>query len=80
MVKPNHLMRRYNMRTIKLYTLSVAAGLLLGGVAHADDSALFGRGGYAGESMQRSVDAPRERTVELSASVKRAGALAIAAV
>jgi hypothetical protein len=45
------------MRTIKLYTLSAAAGLLLAGVAHADDSALFGRGGYAGESMHRSVDA-----------------------
>jgi hypothetical protein len=47
------------MRTIKLYTLSAATGLLLAGVAHADDSALFGRGGYAGESMHRSVDAPR---------------------
>lgn len=47
------------MRTIKLYTLSAAAGLLLAGVAHADDSALFGRGGYAGESMHRSVEAPR---------------------
>jgi hypothetical protein len=47
------------MRTIKLYTLSAAAGLLLAGVAHADDSALFARGGYAGESIHRSVDAPR---------------------
>jgi hypothetical protein len=47
------------MRTIKLYTLSAAAGLLLAGVAHADDSTLFARGGYAGESMHRSVDAPR---------------------
>ena len=50
------------MRTIKLYTLSAVAGLLLGGVAHADDSALFGRGGYAGESTQRNVDAPRGLT------------------
>lgn len=47
------------MRTIKLYTLSAAAGLLLAGVAHADDSALFARGGYASESIHRSVDAPR---------------------
>jgi hypothetical protein len=47
------------MRIIKLYTLSAAAGLLLAGVAHADDSALFARGGYAGESIHRSVDAPR---------------------
>ena len=39
------------MRTIKLYTLSAAAGLLLAGVAHADDSALFARGGYAAESQ-----------------------------
>lgn len=54
------------MRTIKLYTLSATAALLLAGVAHADDSALFGRGGYAGESMRRSVDAPRglARTAE----------------
>jgi hypothetical protein len=47
------------MRTIKLYTLSAAAGLLLAGVAHADDSALFARGGYAGQSTHRSIDAPR---------------------
>jgi hypothetical protein len=47
------------MRTIKLYTLSAAAGLLLAGVAHADDSALFARGGYAGENIHRSVDVPR---------------------
>jgi hypothetical protein len=47
------------MRTIKLYALSAAAGLLLAGVAHADDSALFARGGYAGQSMHRSADAPR---------------------
>jgi hypothetical protein len=55
------------MRTIKLYTLSAAAGLLLAGVANADESALFARGGYAGESMHRSVDAPREpvRNAEL---------------
>jgi hypothetical protein len=46
------------MRTIKLYTLSAAAGLLLAGGAHADDSPLFARGGYAGESIHRSVDAP----------------------
>ena len=47
------------MRTIKLYTLSAVAGFLLAGVAHADDSALFARGGYAGESIHRSVDVPR---------------------
>ena len=47
------------MRTFKLYTLSTAAALLLAGVAHADDSALFGQGGYAGQSMQRSANTPR---------------------
>ena len=47
------------MRTMKLYTVSAAAGLLLAGVAHADDSALFARGGYAGQSIHRSVDAPQ---------------------
>ena len=47
------------MRTFKLYTLSTAAALLLAGVAHADDSALFGQGGYAGQSTQRSVQAPK---------------------
>jgi hypothetical protein len=47
------------MRTIKLYTLSATAGLLLAGVAHADDSALFGQGGYAAQSMHSSVAAPR---------------------
>ena len=47
------------MRTIKLYTLSAAAGFLLAGGAHADDSALFARGGYAGQSIHRNVDAPR---------------------
>jgi hypothetical protein len=46
------------MRTFKLYTLAATAGLLLAGVAHADDSALFGRGGYAGQSTHRSVDVP----------------------
>jgi hypothetical protein len=47
------------MRTFKLYTLSTAAALLLAGVAHADDSALFGQGGYAGQSTHRSADTPR---------------------
>ena len=48
------------MRTFKLYTLTTVAALLLAGVAHADDSALFGQGGYAGQSMQRTAaEAPR---------------------
>jgi hypothetical protein len=47
------------MRTFKLYTLSTAAALLLAGVAHADDSALFGQGGYAGQSTQRTAAAQR---------------------
>jgi hypothetical protein len=47
------------MRTFKLYTLSTTAALLLAGVAHADDSALFGQGGYAGQSTQRTVETPR---------------------
>ena len=47
------------MRTMKLYTLSAAASLLLAGVAHADDSVLFARGGYAGESIHRNADAPQ---------------------
>lgn len=47
------------MRTFKLYTLSTAAALLLAGVAHADNSVLFGQGGYAGQSTQHTVETPR---------------------
>ena len=47
------------MRTFKLYTLSTAAALLLAGVAHADDSVLFGQGGYAGQNTQQTVVTPR---------------------
>ena len=47
------------MRSIKFYTLSAVASVLLTAVAHADDRALFARGGFAGEAMHRSVDAPR---------------------
>jgi hypothetical protein len=47
------------MRSIKLYTLSAAASVLLTVVAHADDRALFARGGSAGEAMHRTVEAPR---------------------
>jgi hypothetical protein len=44
------------MRTIKTYALPA---LLMAGIAHADDSALFARGGYAGASIHSSVEAPR---------------------
>jgi hypothetical protein len=43
------------MRTIKLYTLTATAGLLLAGMAQADESTLFGQGGYAAQSTHTSV-------------------------
>jgi hypothetical protein len=47
------------MRIFKLFTLSTAVTLLLAGIAYADDSALFGQGGYASQNTKRSADAPR---------------------